>query len=636
MPLSIPSPERENPTSTVGPEGPDASVLPSQDLAVKPPNSTTGHPTQQTGVEDSDSSLCNSPTWSNFGLKKRDRSSSRKAKDRKKQDKHAEGNESDTKAAQVSRRSNRLSKAPPVTTRGFPKPALGDRLLSAPAVVTTSSTSTSPTKSESTAGHETPVKSRFRDRFSSRGRHASLPVEDTSPNGEFIGGLRLRLANEEKASEFRPKTPESQVIGQALTTSHSEDVEKVSTPQVPKPPNRVTESFASRVARYSWQDSDVDLPASILKSRTPEDTVEVGSFETAVSNQSEGAKSGETEMLGDQSNKKGNSPTGLSPQQKTTEKPVDSSSPYTLSKSGPELRTHRDGLSEALPASGSSSATIDLTDHSANTASSSSTTTPVNSRPPSARRVITRDAPEGLKDSPNNYRDQSPKADRNSLPVKTPSALSLPDQPVARPSQDISFLPELKHQPLVRPAKARIHSENDIGRLSGRRIALSAADHNAHSSPDFPSPHPYRGTNSNGSPSASSSRVSFSGDISEKSVGTSKARKPSPASQRLMPLSSGKGSASQTALAQQQNGPPIAKMFVICCSCKFWHDLPSKVYEAMSRSDGPSGAQMVEDKVLGVSGRVTTVVECPWCGHGMRTRCCAGYAAVVRLCERFH
>ncbi|KAL2161572.1 hypothetical protein VTH06DRAFT_8134 [Thermothelomyces fergusii] len=81
----------------------------------------------------------------------------------------------------------------------------------------------------------------------------------------------------------------------------------------------------------------------------------------------------------------------------------------------------------------------------------------------------------------------------------------------------------------------------------------------------------------------------------------------------------------------QAGGAPIAKIFVECCSCKFFHDLPSKVYECMAKPDA-----VVEDRVLGISGAITTMVKCPWCQHNMSRTCCAGYATVVYLKERLH
>lgn len=76
---------------------------------------------------------------------------------------------------------------------------------------------------------------------------------------------------------------------------------------------------------------------------------------------------------------------------------------------------------------------------------------------------------------------------------------------------------------------------------------------------------------------------------------------------------------------------PIAKMFVECCHCKFYQDMPSRVYEAMARPE-----DTVRDRRLGVSGQVTTCVKCPWCSHNMSTQCCAGFAAVVYLREKLH
>lgn len=78
-------------------------------------------------------------------------------------------------------------------------------------------------------------------------------------------------------------------------------------------------------------------------------------------------------------------------------------------------------------------------------------------------------------------------------------------------------------------------------------------------------------------------------------------------------------------------GTPISKMLVECCHCKFFQDMPSRVYEAMARPD-----DIVKDKRLGVSGQVTTCVKCPWCAHNMSTICCPGYAAIVYLQEKLH
>ncbi|KAL9941792.1 hypothetical protein ACHAQF_004664 [Verticillium nonalfalfae] len=61
-------------------------------------------------------------------------------------------------------------------------------------------------------------------------------------------------------------------------------------------------------------------------------------------------------------------------------------------------------------------------------------------------------------------------------------------------------------------------------------------------------------------------------------------------------------------------GSPLAKMLVECCQCRFFHDMPSRVYECMARPDATA-----EDSALGVSGSITT-----------------GYAAEVYLKQRLH
>ncbi|KAF8249809.1 hypothetical protein K440DRAFT_187445 [Wilcoxina mikolae CBS 423.85] len=61
---------------------------------------------------------------------------------------------------------------------------------------------------------------------------------------------------------------------------------------------------------------------------------------------------------------------------------------------------------------------------------------------------------------------------------------------------------------------------------------------------------------------------------------------------------------------------PVAKLFVICCRCKYWHDLPSAMYRAMVENGGAT--------------------RCPYCLHGMETACCSGYTCVVYMHQRHH
>ncbi|KAL2888835.1 hypothetical protein HOO65_030336 [Ceratocystis lukuohia] len=76
---------------------------------------------------------------------------------------------------------------------------------------------------------------------------------------------------------------------------------------------------------------------------------------------------------------------------------------------------------------------------------------------------------------------------------------------------------------------------------------------------------------------------------------------------------------------------PLTKKLVQCCHCKFYHDMPGKVYQCMAVPD-----PVVKDTAHGVSGTISVGVRCPWCQHGMKTTCCAGYTATVHLNEKLH
>ena len=126
----------------------------------------------------------------------------------------------------------------------------------------------------------------------------------------------------------------------------------------------------------------------------------------------------------------------------------------------------------------------------------------------------------------------------------------------------------------------------------------------------------------------------------------------------------------------------VAKLFVICCQCKYWHDMPSEVYAKLTSpervpsesrlvrnfsrrnsirkaifasdpndprrmplpprgqpQDGPSGSR-------GPSGDGTPKAssqtappyrhQCCWCGHSMSKTCCQGWTALVHMRERYH
>ena len=237
--------------------------------------------------------------------------------------------------------------------------------------------------------------------------------------------------------------------------------------------------------------------------------------------------------------------------------------------------------------------------------------------------------------------------------------------------QDISFLPHLKHQCLGPPCKAK------TGAKPESRIfpVISAPQGNDH--PRFMSPASSGAPRSETLPSDEGSETSSSpacylqearkstlappppphppsqlaavkpvshlrNGLQQRHGGGSGASGLRPSSltvQAIIPVPKKATTATTVMKTSQQvtgdAGPvpdkPIAKMFVECCKCKFFHDMPSKVYECLVTPD-----TIVEDKRLGVSGAITTMVKCPWCAHNMRRDCCAGYMALVILQQRLH
>ena len=182
--------------------------------------------------------------------------------------------------------------------------------------------------------------------------------------------------------------------------------------------------------------------------------------------------------------------------------------------------------------------------------------------------------------------------------------------------QSLDFLPKLKHQPLVKRE-----------RQSPTRS--TQADSSSASMSQFPSPL---------SPLAYHSPTSTNPpDL--KLIPRSPRRPPS----QFPPPSGSRHNRSATdvgtitsfgrgALAEGLDAKPVAKLFVVCCKCKFWHDLPSKLYEAMALPKELHKAE--EGKLTGA--RLETAVRCPWCEHAMTTFCCQGWTTVVYLHERHH
>ncbi|KAJ2892444.1 hypothetical protein MKZ38_009853 [Zalerion maritima] len=189
---------------------------------------------------------------------------------------------------------------------------------------------------------------------------------------------------------------------------------------------------------------------------------------------------------------------------------------------------------------------------------------------------------------------------------------------------DISFLPPLKHQPLGPPSKGKLGSK-----LEARIFPVVMTPQNDRSRSMSPAPSTVSKTET---PRPDESESSGPASYLQEARKSTQAPPPMNA---LKAIQRGqlKASNRHSTLAAQNELPdkPMAKMFVECCHCKFFHDMPSRVYECMATPDS-----FVEDRQLGVSGAITTMVKCPWCAHNMSKECCAGYMALVMLQQRLH
>ncbi|EQK97452.1 hypothetical protein OCS_06834 [Ophiocordyceps sinensis CO18] len=199
-------------------------------------------------------------------------------------------------------------------------------------------------------------------------------------------------------------------------------------------------------------------------------------------------------------------------------------------------------------------------------------------------------------------------ASRSLLPVPNHQGLTTKDKGSASRFSKLSMAPGSQKQswgaPQLRPTSPRPEAANYLEEARRLPPARSA-----------------RGAKMRLGPPAS---FALPGDLPCPPTPRSEGSRPSEASQYLPHLTTpGPGA---------RDREPIAKMFVECCRCKFYHDMPSNLYEAMAN---PESALSGRD-TMGYAGSISMTVKCPWCRHEMSTRCCAGLAAMVYVTERLH
>lgn len=244
--------------------------------------------------------------------------------------------------------------------------------------------------------------------------------------------------------------------------------------------------------------------------------------------------------------------------------------------------------------------------------SSSSVTTPTLSRPqsqhPISEHSVVSPSPEECEES---ERTRSPRnrgailvtADGSSKPLGPnngnlshgEASVSMRETPLnpkrslpTAPQSDLSFLPELKHQSLTRsqPSKTVAPRDAEARDASTKSEIMEVAVIQSASSVVQPK--------SSSGTYLQDARMCIPRVNQDVSRGGEQER------ERRLSIQT----PTRADPAAPPKNQPIAKMFVICCNCKFYHDLPSKIYEAMAKGPG-----VVHDADLGVSGIIKTQVS---------------------------
>lgn len=199
--------------------------------------------------------------------------------------------------------------------------------------------------------------------------------------------------------------------------------------------------------------------------------------------------------------------------------------------------------------------------------------------------------------------------------IKRYSSNPLLQSGIKPPSFD--FLPPLKHQPLTKPKRAPLVGSS--GPTSYFPSLAPAKPPNTDSSLTV-RPHSPLGPASPTSHALQSQRPAFTSRRH-----TTAPSPPSPT-----------GSLTADLIAAKAVQAPVRKLFVICCKCKYWHDLPSELYEAMIMPK-----KMVRDDDGGGDGGrkegvLDAAVKCPWCAHYMAKWCCEGWLTGVLMGQKMH
>ncbi|KAI5795381.1 hypothetical protein DFH27DRAFT_526582 [Peziza echinospora] len=81
-------------------------------------------------------------------------------------------------------------------------------------------------------------------------------------------------------------------------------------------------------------------------------------------------------------------------------------------------------------------------------------------------------------------------------------------------------------------------------------------------------------------------------------------------------VSSTAGMTAEQTLSEKEKTKPLGKLFVVCCNCEYWHDLPSQMYYEMHERG--------------------CTVKCVYCLHAMGVKCCTGYSCAVYVLQKHH